>query len=120
MKIYIDEELPKSCASCQFLVLCDQCEGAENYCPFVGCVGYDLSDNLITGASVTPTGERHKGCPLVQKPHGEWVFEKGDGKTRCDGWGCSSCGRVFHTKVPYFAEFLFCPNCGSYNWKERD
>ena len=47
------------------------------------------------------------------KPRGEWIFEKGDGKTRCDGWGCSFCGRVFHTKVPYFEEFLFCPNCGA-------
>lgn len=71
MKIYIDEELPQSCASCQFLVHCDECEGAENYCPFVGHVGYDISDNLINGAPVTPSWERHEECPLMQIPHEE-------------------------------------------------
>ena len=50
---------------------------------------------------------------IEERPHGEWIFEKGDGKTCCDGWGCSFCGRTFHTRVPYFAEFLFCPNCGA-------
>lgn len=50
---------------------------------------------------------------LADRPHGEWLFEKGDGKTCCDGWRCSFCRRVFHTNVPYFAEFLFCPNCGA-------
>lgn len=69
MKIYIDEDLPESCASCQFLVHCDQCEGSENYCPFVGAVGYDPSDNLIDGAPITPSSERHEECPLVQMPH---------------------------------------------------
>ena len=51
--------------------------------------------------------------PAIERPHGKWIFEEGDGKTCCDGWGCSFCGRTFHTKVPYFAEFLFCPNCGA-------
>lgn len=49
-----------------------------------------------------------------RKPkRGEWIFCAGDGKTCCDGWECSSCGKTYHTNVPYFVEFTYCPNCGA-------
>lgn len=44
---------------------------------------------------------------------GEWKWCEGDGKTCTDGWICTSCGHGFHTKVPYFREYNFCPNCGA-------
>lgn len=44
---------------------------------------------------------------------GKWIFEKGDGETCVDGYICSACGKSYHTKVPYFSEFIFCPNCGT-------
>ena len=44
---------------------------------------------------------------------GRWIFEKGDGETCVDGYICSACGKSYHTKVPYFSEFIFCPNCGT-------
>lgn len=44
---------------------------------------------------------------------GEWIFSRGDGKTYSDGWTCSACGNSFHTNVPYFEKFLYCPNCGA-------
>ena len=47
------------------------------------------------------------------RPQGYWVFEKGDGKTSADGYVCSACNVSFHTHVPYFAEYKFCPNCGA-------
>lgn len=43
---------------------------------------------------------------------GEWIFEKGDGMTRVDGWCCTNCKHGFHTNVPYFSDYKFCPNCG--------
>ena len=49
----------------------------------------------------------------VEVKHGEWVFSRGDGKTCVDGWTCSACGNSFHTNVPYFEEFHYCPNCGA-------
>lgn len=45
--------------------------------------------------------------------HGKWRFEKGDGKTCVDGWVCMACNCGFHTNVPYFECFNFCPNCGA-------
>ena len=48
--------------------------------------------------------------PVVR---GKWRFEKGDGKTCGDGWVCSACNCGFHTNVPYFEDFNFCPNCGA-------
>lgn len=53
--------------------------------------------------------------PSVQPEQktGRWIFEKGDGKTCVDGYICSACGRSYHTKVPYFSEFDFCPCCGA-------
>lgn len=44
---------------------------------------------------------------------GEWIFEKGDGMTCVDGWCCSNCKHGFHTNVPYFSDFNFCPFCGA-------
>lgn len=44
---------------------------------------------------------------------GEWMFSRGDGKTCVDGWTCSACGNSFHTNVPYFEEYHYCPNCGA-------
>lgn len=44
---------------------------------------------------------------------GEFIFEKGDGETCIDGWVCTSCKKEFHTHVPYFDEFKYCPNCGA-------
>ena len=105
MKIYIDEELPKSCASCQFLVHCDQCEGTENYCPLVGDVGYDKSYDPVD--PVTPTEKRDEKCPLEHRPHGEWIPFSGD--TLDVRMKCSICGSV---EMP-LARHNFCPNCGA-------
>lgn len=49
---------------------------------------------------------------VYANPHGKWIFEKA-GNDCTDGYICSECGRSFHTKVPYFSEFNFCPNCGA-------
>ena len=46
------------------------------------------------------------------RPQGEWIFEKADNES-IDGYICSNCGRSYHTKVPYFSEFNYCPNCGA-------
>ncbi len=43
---------------------------------------------------------------------GEWIFEKANNE-QTDGYVCSICGRSFHTRVPYFSEFKYCPNCGA-------
>lgn len=48
--------------------------------------------------------------PVVR---GSWRFEKGDGKTCVDGWVCTACNYGFHTNVPYFGGFNFCPQCGA-------
>lgn len=45
--------------------------------------------------------------------HGIFVFEKGDYRNTVDGYRCTSCGETYHTKVPYFSEYKFCPNCGA-------
>lgn len=49
----------------------------------------------------------------IPQKTGRWIFEKGDGETCVDGYICSACGRSYHTKVPYFSEFDFCPCCGA-------
>lgn len=56
-------------------------------------------------------------APVV---HGQWIFEKGDGQTSSDGWVCSACNCGFHTNVPYFEDFNFCPNCGADMRGEND
>lgn len=43
---------------------------------------------------------------------GKWIFEKA-GNDHTDGYICSICGRSYHTKVPYFSEYNYCPNCGA-------
>ena len=50
---------------------------------------------------------------IPSRPQGHWIFEKGDGKTCVDGYVCSACNKSFHTHVPYFAEYKYCPNCGA-------
>lgn len=47
-----------------------------------------------------------------ERPHGKWIFEKADNEST-EGYICSNCGRSFHTKVPYFSEFNYCPTCGA-------
>ena len=49
----------------------------------------------------------------VPDRHGEWIWSKGDYKTCTDGWECSACKKTYHTHVPYFDEFNYCPNCGA-------
>ena len=51
---------------------------------------------------------------IPSRPTGHWIFEEGDGKTCADGYVCSACNKSFHTHVPYFAEYEFCPHCGAY------
>ena len=41
-----------------------------------------------------------------------WLYVP-EGLDHCEGWQCSACEETFHTKVPYFSEFKFCPNCGA-------
>ena len=43
----------------------------------------------------------------------KWIFKKGDMVTCDDGWSCSHCKCTYHTRVPYFKDFSFCPNCGA-------
>ncbi len=45
--------------------------------------------------------------------HGRWVFQKGDNKETVDGWICTACKYGFHTKVPYFEVFKYCPMCNA-------
>ena len=110
MKIYIDGELPKSCASCLFLMHCDECEGHENYCMLIGHVGYDPSDNLIDGAPVTPSSERHEDCPLEQLPRGKWTeeFDESANPFFQRRWRCSACN-----DYNYYGRPDFCPCCGA-------
>ena len=54
-----------------------------------------------------------KAAPTVEeRPNGKWIKVMATPKN-IDGYRCSNCFRDFHTKVPYFAEFNFCPNCGA-------
>lgn len=48
----------------------------------------------------------------ADKSQGEWIFLKAD-ETQTDGYMCSNCKKTFHTRVPYFSEFSFCPICGA-------
>lgn len=79
--------------------LCNDCKsGRQIPCPIAGkCNEY----NVI------------KRQPTIEPKRGKWIFEKGDNVTCCDGWRCSACNETYHTKVPYFAEYKFCPNCGA-------
>ena len=59
--------------------------------------------------------QQEKMFELAKKlpKRGEFVYVHGDGVTCCDGWECSVCGKTYHTNVPYFGEYKFCPNCGA-------
>lgn len=83
-------------------VICDTC--GRPSCPRLWGCGCDRIDRLI---AISAADVR----PVV---HGKWVFETGDGKTCVDGWVCTNCNCGFHTNVPYFEGFNFCPNCGAY------
>lgn len=48
----------------------------------------------------------------ITRPKGEWIFLKAN-EEQTDGYECSVCKTTYHTKVPYFSEFNFCPNCGA-------
>lgn len=50
-------------------------------------------------------------------PRGKWIFEKANNE-HTDGYICSICGRSYHTKVPYFSEYNYCPICGALMEKE--
>ena len=55
MGVYIDMEMPTSCAKCKLF--------GEYGCPFIGAVGYALT-----------RGERNEDCPLVPVPeHGDLI-----------------------------------------------
>lgn len=83
-----------------------------------GCNDYDKYDFLeaIDNApTVEPTFGVFKAicCEDCNKrPQGEWIFEKANNE-HTDGYICSMCGQSFHTKVPYFSEYNFCPKCGA-------
>ena len=47
-----------------------------------------------------------------KRPQGKWLFLKAN-KEQTDGYECSVCKTTYHTRVPYFSEFNFCPNCGA-------
>lgn len=51
-------------------------------------------------------------CKNEERPQGEWVFLKAN-EEQTDGYECSVCKKTYHTRVPYFSEFNFCPNCGA-------
>lgn len=57
----------------------------------------------------TPKG---KEVVFAKERTGRWIWEP---KTEIssDGWKCSACNMEYHTQVPYFEEFNFCPNCGA-------
>lgn len=87
------------------------------------CAYYDLKKHKCNrGATVDPDMSKgqdvrfYVDCPLPDvKPvrHGRWKFESGDNKTTFDGWICTACNIGFHTNVPYFSEFKYCPMCGA-------
>lgn len=58
---------------------------------------FDLIDNSTT---------------VEERPQGEWIFLKAN-EEQTDGYECSVCKNTYHTRVPYFSEFNFCPNCGA-------
>lgn len=47
-----------------------------------------------------------------ERSQGEWIFLKAN-EEHTDGYECSVCKTTYHTRVPYFSEFNFCPNCGA-------
>lgn len=72
----------------------------------------DYANNSRVGIDANDIA-RFPAADVRENVKGEWVFEKGDMVTCCDGWYCSHCKRGFHTNVPYFKDFNFCPWCGA-------
>lgn len=76
----------------------------------------------LIGAVVLDLTDAIKDMPTAnvrENVKGKWVFKKGDMVSCDDGWYCSHCKRGFHTYVPYFKDFNFCPNCGA-EMKRKD
>lgn len=75
----------------------------------------------IFGAACTPCWvkdaieefDNAQGVEAEPVRHGRWIFKKGDNKSTVDGWICTNCKYGFHTKVPYFEAFMYCPMCGA-------
>ena len=84
--------------------------------------GTPLQDDLIKVVGALRIAVNRIAELEAQMPKkGEWIFEKGDGTTCVDGWICTACRKSFHTHVPYFDEFRYCPNCGAkMDGKEKD
>lgn len=68
----------------------------------------DIHAGIVWGAV-----DNIPAADVRENVRGKWIFEKGDGMTCDDGWYCSNCKHGFHTNVPYFSEYNFCPNCGA-------
>ena len=60
---------------------------------------------------VTAKGKPGKVFVLL-KESGHWIWSP-EGPDSVCGWICSSCGTGYHTKVPYFGTFKYCPECGT-------
>jgi len=74
---------------------------------------YGFPTNVIV--ALTDVKRFVKNLPTIEPEvrHGRWIFKKGDNKSTVDGWVCTSCKSGFHTKVPYFEVFKYCPMCGA-------
>ena len=103
--VSFDTDMPTSCATCPFLIHCDECESWENFCALLHKGnGYDYRS--FEARELTPTDRRREDCPLKDgdvRPHGKW--------TRLDEnesvWRCSVCDEVHCCKAD------FCSNCGA-------
>lgn len=58
-------------------------------------------------------------CRYPLRSSGEWIHEP-EGFDHCEGYTCSNCKRSFYVRVPYFAEYKYCPECGAYMYEEID
>lgn len=84
------------------------------------CNGVEIEDVEVVSVGVidnapTITPEKalmNKLKGEQERPHGEWIFLKAN-EEQTDGYECSVCKATYHTKVPYFSEFNYCPNCGA-------
>ncbi len=80
------------------------------------CAIMDIIDNAKT-IPILDFKEGYKqaiidGKTNFSRPQGEWMFLKAN-EEQTDGYECSVCKATYHTRVPYFSEFNFCPNCGA-------
>lgn len=81
---------------------CGACANKE-FCAEESCPYYEIRRRIENAPTIEAEPIRH----------GRFVFEKGDGKTCLDGWICTACKFDYHTNVPYFADFKYCPTCGA-------